>query len=178
MLPCTGRDEMCWEVLNDVWASHPNWSVEGEGFMPHKKNIYEEALHKCEEDRYEFDMNIEANLHTIALLEPIAKKIQGMSLDDRARFKLPEGLGGTSKTIYQRIIKKIYDKERGLEVIDALHNNPVMAVPVVLKRLKQKDEEWKKSQVSYMRDLWNTHLCLKCFFGIKTIDILNFIVSQ
>ncbi|KAG0032703.1 Transcriptional regulatory protein sin3 [Podila clonocystis] len=146
MLPCTGRDVMCWEVLNDVWASHPNWSVEGEGFMPHKKNAYEEALHKCEEDRYEFDMNIEANLHTIALLEPIAKKIQSMSLDDKARFKLPEGLGGTSKTIYQRIIKKIYDKERGLEVIDALHNNPVMAVPVVLKRLKQKDEEWKKSQ--------------------------------
>ncbi|KAF9430605.1 Transcriptional regulatory protein sin3 [Podila epigama] len=150
LLPCTGRDEMCWEVLNDVWASHPNWSVEGEGFMPHKKNIYEEALHKCEEDRYEFDMNIEANLHTIALLEPINKRIQGMTSEEKARFKLPEGLGGTSKTIYQRIIKKIYDKERGLEVIDALHNNPAMAVPVVLKRLKQKDEEWKKSQ----RD-WN-----------------------
>ncbi|KAG0335816.1 Transcriptional regulatory protein sin3 [Podila humilis] len=146
MLPCTGRDEMCWEVLNDVWASHPNWSVEGEGFMPHKKNVFEEALHKCEEDRYEFDMNIEANLHTIALLEPIAKKIQIMSSDERARFKLPEGLGGSSKTIYQRIIKKVYDKERGLEVIDALHNSPAMAVPVVLKRLKQKDEEWKKSQ--------------------------------
>ncbi|KAF9998622.1 Transcriptional regulatory protein sin3 [Entomortierella chlamydospora] len=150
MLPCTGRDEMCWEVLNDVWASHPNWSVEGEGFMPHKKNQFEEVLHRCEEERYEFDMNIEANLHTIALLEPIAKQIQSMSLDERARFKLPEGLGGSSKTIYKRIIKKIYDNERGAEVIDALHNNPAIAVPVVLKRLKQKDEEWKKSQ----RD-WN-----------------------
>ncbi|KAF8982848.1 Transcriptional regulatory protein sin3 [Entomortierella lignicola] len=150
MLPCTGRDEMCWEVLNDVWASHPNWSVEGEGFMPHKKNQFEEVLHRCEEERYEFDMNIEANLHTIALLEPIDKQIQKMSLDERARFKLPEGLGGSSKTIYKRIIKKIYDSERGAEVIDALHNNPAMAVPVVLKRLKQKDEEWKKSQ----RD-WN-----------------------
>ncbi|KAG0047678.1 Transcriptional regulatory protein sin3 [Gryganskiella cystojenkinii] len=150
LLPCTGRDEMCWEVLNDVWASHPNWSVEGEGFMPHKKNLYEEALHKCEEDRYEFDMNIEANLHTIALLEPIAKQLQTMSDDEKSRFKLQEGLGGTSKTIYQRIIKKIYDKERGQEVIDALHNNPAISVPVVLKRLKQKDEEWKKSQ----RD-WN-----------------------
>ncbi|KAF9544692.1 Transcriptional regulatory protein sin3 [Mortierella hygrophila] len=150
MLPCTGRDEMCWEVLNDVWASHPNWSVEGEGFMPHKKNQFEEALHRCEEERYEFDMNIEANLHTIALLEPIARQIQAMGIDERARFKLPEGLGGTSKTIYQRIIKKIYDNERGAEVIDALHNNPAISVPVVLKRLKQKDEEWKKSQ----RD-WN-----------------------
>jgi len=115
--------------------------------MPHKKNQFEEALHKCEEDRYEFDMNIEANLNTIALLEPIAKQIQGMSLEERARFKLPEGLGGSSKTIYKRIIKKIYDNERGGEVIDALHNNPAIAVPVVLKRLKQKDEEWKKSQV-------------------------------
>ncbi|KAF9185223.1 Transcriptional regulatory protein sin3 [Haplosporangium sp. Z 11] len=153
MLPCTGRDEMCWEVLNDVWASHPNWSVEGEGFMPHKKNQFEEALHRCEEERYEFDMNIEANLHTIALLEPIAKKIQAMSLDERARFKLPEGLGGTSKTIYQRIIKKIYDNERGAEVIDALHNNPAISVPVVLKRLKQKDEEWKKSQRDWNK-LW------------------------
>ncbi|KAF9968472.1 Transcriptional regulatory protein sin3 [Actinomortierella ambigua] len=149
-LPCSGRDEMCWEVLNDVWASHPNWSVEGEGFMPHKKNAYEEALHKCEEERYEYDMNIEANLHTIALLEPINKQIQSMSVEERARFKLPVGLGGTSKTIYQRIIKKIYDKDRGQEVIDALHNNPAIAVPVVLKRLKQKDEEWKKAQ----RD-WN-----------------------
>ncbi|KAI7825290.1 hypothetical protein BC939DRAFT_448438 [Gamsiella multidivaricata] len=146
MLPCTGRDEMCWEVLNDVWASHPNWSVEGEGFMPHKKNQFEEVLHRCEEDRYEFDMNIEANLHTIALLEPIAKQIQNMSLDERARFKLPEGLGGSSKTIYKRIIRKIYDNERGADVIDALHNNPAIAVPVVLKRLKLKDEEWKKSQ--------------------------------
>ncbi|KAF9283609.1 Transcriptional regulatory protein sin3 [Mortierella alpina] len=153
MLPCTGRDEMCWEVLNDVWASHPNWNVEGEGFMPHKKNQYEEALHKCEEERYEFDMNIEANLNTIALLEPIAKRIQTMSLDERARFKLPEGLGGTSKTIYQRIIKKIYDNERGAEVIDALHNNPAIAVPVVLKRLKQKDEEWKKAQRDWNK-LW------------------------
>lgn len=148
-MPCTGRDEMCWEVLNDVWASHPNWSVEGEGFMPHKKNQFEEALHRCEEERYEFDMNIEANLHTIALLEPIARQIQAMGIDERARFKLPEGLGGTSKTIYQRIIKKIYDNERGAEVIDALHNNPAISVPVVLKRLKQKDEEWKKSQVTF-----------------------------
>lgn len=54
---------------------------------------------------------------------------------------------GTSKTIYQRTIKKVYDKERGAEIIEALHNNPAVAIPVVLKRLKQKDEEWKRAQV-------------------------------
>ena len=35
---------------------------------------------------------------------------------------------------------------KGLEVIDALHDNPAAAIPVVLQRLKQKDEEWKRAQ--------------------------------
>lgn len=104
-------------------------------------------MHKCEEERYDFDLNIEANLHTIGLLEPIARQISTMDADEKARFKLPPGLGGTSKTIYQRAIKKIYDKDRGQEIIDALHHSPAVAVPVVLKRLKQKDEEWKRAQV-------------------------------
>jgi paired amphipathic helix protein Sin3a len=51
------------------------------------------------------------------------------------------------------VIKKVYDNERGLEVIEALHNNPAIAVPIVLKRLKQKDEEWKRSQVRKHIDL-------------------------
>ncbi|TPX57792.1 hypothetical protein PhCBS80983_g03578 [Powellomyces hirtus] len=146
---CSGRDSLCIEVLNDEWISHPVY-VSETGFVSHKKTQFEEALHKCEEERYEFDMNIEANLHTIALLEPIARKIQGMNAEERNRLKFPNGLGGSSKTIYQRVIKKVYDKERGAEILDALHFNPAVAVPVVLKRLKQKDEEWKRSQ----RD-WN-----------------------
>ncbi|KAJ3283299.1 Transcriptional regulatory protein sin3 [Borealophlyctis nickersoniae] len=144
-LTCTGRDDIGAEVLNDQWISHPFFQSES-GFLSHKKTQYEEALHKCEEERYEFDLNIEANLHTIGLLEPIAKRIQLMSLEEKAKFRLPEGLGGSSKTIYKRVIKKIYDKDRGAEVIEALHNNPAVAVPVVLKRLKQKDEEWKRAQ--------------------------------
>ena len=69
-----------------------------------------------------------------------------MPAEERATFKLPPGLGGNSSTIYKRVIKKIYDNDRGLEVIDALHQNPAVAVPIVLKRLKQKDEEWRRSQ--------------------------------
>jgi paired amphipathic helix protein Sin3a len=48
--------------------------------------------------------------------------------------------------IYARAIKRIYDRERGAEVVDALHASPAVAVPIVLKRLKQKDEEWRRSQ--------------------------------
>jgi len=145
-LPCSGRDELCWEVLNDKWVSHPTWASEEAGFVSHKKNQFEEALHKCEEERYEYDMFIEANQHTIALLEPIERKIQyKMSAEEKAKFKLEPGLGGKSM-IYQRVIKRVYDFDKGADVIDALHNNPATVVPVVLKRLKQKDEEWKRAR--------------------------------
>ncbi|CAG8461919.1 45_t:CDS:10 [Acaulospora morrowiae] len=145
-LSCSGRDELCYEVLNDKWVSHPTWASEDAGFVSHKKNQFEEALHKCEEERYEYDMFIEAVLHTIHLLEPIEKKINTkLTPEERSKFKLEPGLGGKSM-IYQRVIKKLYDIEKGLEVIDALHNNPGTAVSVVLKRLRQKDEEWKRAR--------------------------------
>ncbi|KAJ3140366.1 Transcriptional regulatory protein sin3 [Physocladia obscura] len=161
---CSGRDDLCREILNDDWISQPEYLSET-GFTSHRKNIYEEALHKCEEERYEFDINIEANLHTIALLEPIYRRIQAMSPDERSKFKLPVGLGGTSKTLYRMVVRKIYGNEKGLDVIDALHNNPSVAVPVVLKRLKQKDEEWKRCQRDWNKvwrevDLKNYHKAL------------------
>ena len=121
--------------------------------MAHKKNQHEEALYRCEEERYEFDLNIEANKSVIQRLEPLAKRISEMDPEEARNFKLPDGLGdGLSKTIYKRVIKKVYDKERGMEVIDSLHEHPAVAVPIVLKRLKQKDEEWRRNQVGTWTD--------------------------
>ncbi|ORX34170.1 hypothetical protein BD324DRAFT_636920 [Kockovaella imperatae] len=151
-LQCTGRDAMCWEVLNDEWVSHPTWAAEDAApFMAHKKNAYEEALHKSEEERHEYDYHIEANLRTISILEPLNNKIQTMDPEERAHFNLKAGLGGQSKSIYQRIIKKVYGKEIGPDVIRALHDNPATSLPIVLERLKAKDEEWKKAQREWNR---------------------------
>jgi len=151
-LNCTGRDAMCWEVLNDEWVSHPTWAAEDAApFLAHRKNAYEEALHKSEEERHEYDFHIEANLRTIALLEPINNKIQSMDPEERQHFNLKAGLGGHSRSIYQRIIKKVYGKELGPDIIRALHENPVVALPIVLERLKAKDEEWKKAQREWNR---------------------------
>ncbi|KAI8081365.1 uncharacterized protein BX664DRAFT_268933 [Halteromyces radiatus] len=143
---CSGKDELCLEVLNDKYVSHPTWASEDSGYVTSKKNQYEEALHRVEEERYDYDLNIEANLNTIALLEPIMKKISAMTPEEKAEFTLPVGLGGPSKTIYQRIIKKIYGNDKGLQVIGLLHSSPAQTVPIVLKRLKQKDDEWKRAQ--------------------------------
>ncbi|KAI9498981.1 hypothetical protein BDB00DRAFT_867052 [Zychaea mexicana] len=144
--PCSGRDQLCWEVLNDEYVSHPIWASEDSGFVASKKNQYEEAMHRCEEERYDYDLNIDANLNTIALLEPIAKKLEMMTPEEKAAFRLGPGLGGQSVTIYERIVKKVYEEDRGKEVIDLLYKHPARVVPVLLKRLSQKDEEWRKAQ--------------------------------
>ncbi|KAF3480840.1 transcriptional repressor Sin3p [Arthroderma uncinatum] len=143
---CSGRDELCKSVLNDDWASHPTWASEDSGFVAHRKNQYEDALHRIEEDRHDYDHHIEACIRTIQLLEPLVQQISLMSDSDRASFKLPPGLGGQSETIYRRVIKKIYDREPGQRVIEEMFARPCIVLPIILARLKQKCEEWKATQ--------------------------------
>lgn len=137
--------------MNDVWVSHPTWASEESGFVSHKKNSYEEALHKSEEERHEFQFYIDIITRTIALMEPLNARIMDMSHDERNAFRLPPDFGGSSKSIYHRAIKKVYGRDsQGLEILSALQECPSIAIPVVLERLKQKNEEWRRAQ----RD-WN-----------------------
>ena len=145
-MTCSGRDEMCRSVLNDEWVSHPTWSNEDSGFLAPKKNAYEEALHRSEEERHEYDFHIEAIVRTISMLEPINNKIVQLPNEERRLFKLKANLSGSGKSIHQQVIKKIYGREAGLEVIQAMQDSPLLAIPVVLTRLKQKEEEWKRAQ--------------------------------
>ena len=144
---CSGRDEMCEQVLNDEWASHPTWASEDSGFIAHRKNMYEEALHRMEEERHDYDFNIETCLRTIQLLEPVVQQIKLMNDDEKASYRLPQGIGGQSEAIYQRVIKKIYDRQRGGKVVEDMFLRPAAVCPVVLGRLKQKAAEWKAGQV-------------------------------
>lgn len=143
---CKGRDDVCYSVLNDEWASHPTWESEDSGFIAHRKNIYEEALHRLEEERHDYDFNIEACQRTIQLMEPLVQQIRLMTEAERANFVLAKGLGGQSEAIYTRVIKKVYDRDRGETVIQQMFAQPTAVLPVVLSRLKQKLEEWKAGQ--------------------------------
>jgi paired amphipathic helix protein Sin3a len=142
---CSGRDEMCIQVLNDEWASHPTWASEDSGFVAHRKNQYEEALHRIEEERHDYDFNIEANSKVIQLLEPVAQQIRSMSQAELQNFRMP--LTFQTSSIYKRVLKKVYGPEQGLKVADDMYKRPTAVIPVVLARLKQKDEEWRFSQV-------------------------------
>ena len=143
---CKGRDEMCYQVLNDVWASHPTWASEDSGFVAHRKNQYEEGLHRLEEERHDYDFNIESCQRTIQLMEPIVQQINLMNEADRANFVVAPGLGGQSEAIPKRVIMKIYGRESGQNVLEDMEKMPALVLPVVLRRLKQKLEEWKQSQ--------------------------------
>ncbi|KAK0630074.1 hypothetical protein B0T17DRAFT_615775 [Bombardia bombarda] len=144
--PCSGRDELCQSVLNDEWASHPTWASEDSGFVAHRKNAYEEGLHRIEEERHDYDFFIEANQKCIQLLEPIAQQMLTLPPAERASFKMPAGLGGQSTSIYKRVLKKIYGPDKGWEVANEMFKNPFSVVPIVMARLKQKDEEWRFTQ--------------------------------
>lgn len=154
--PCSGRDELCQSVLNDEWASHPTWASEDSGFVAHRKNAYEESLHRIEEERHDYDFFIEANQKCIQLLEPIAQQMLSLPASERPNFKMPAGLGGQSTSIYKRVLKKIYGAEKGCEVANDMFKHPFTVVPVVMARLKQKDEEWRFTQV---RDATSAPIC-------------------
>lgn len=63
---------------------------------------------------------------------------------------------------FQRAIRRIYGDKSG-DIIDGLKRNPVVAVPLVLRRLRAKDEEWREVQKNFnkiwrdqvRRKLWN-----------------------
>ncbi|KDR85669.1 hypothetical protein GALMADRAFT_234672 [Galerina marginata CBS 339.88] len=165
-LACSGRDELCRSVLNDEWVSHPTWASEESGFVSHKKTPFEEAVHKSEEERHEYHVQIEALVRTISVLEPINCRIDEMTNEERSHFRLKADFGGSGMAVYHRIIKKVYGKDMGLEVIQALQDCPSVAVPVVLNRLKQKDEEWRRA----MREWSRTWKEVDCKNFYKSLD--------
>ncbi|XP_012142995.1 SIN3 transcription regulator family member A isoform X2 [Megachile rotundata] len=148
---CTGRTQLCKEVLNDTWVSFPTWS-EDSTFVTSRKTQYEEFIYRCEDERFELDGVIETNASTIRVLEGVHKKMSRMSQEELQKFKLDDCLGGCSPTIHQRALKRIYG-DKAADIIDGLKKNPVVAVPVVLRRLKSKEEEWREAQKGFNK-IW------------------------
>ncbi|XP_026840742.1 uncharacterized protein LOC6603455 isoform X1 [Drosophila persimilis] len=149
---CSGRTALCREVLNDKWVSFPTWASEDSTFVTSRKTQFEETIyrniHRTEDERFELDLVIEVNSATIQVLEGVNKKMSRMSSEELAKFHLDDTLGGTSQTIHQRAIHRIYGDKSG-EIIQGMKKNPSVAVPIILKRLKVKEEEWRDAQKGF-----------------------------
>lgn len=136
--------------MNDTYVSCRVISSEHGAVLATKRNQSEERLIECEDKRYEFSIKIDANLNTISLLENVQKRMDKMTPEEQDKFKLKPGLGGQSVSIYESIIKFVYDKPRGLKMIEWLYEYPAIAVPVILRRLKEMDAIWRREEVTTM----------------------------
>ncbi|XP_023245695.1 paired amphipathic helix protein Sin3a isoform X2 [Copidosoma floridanum] len=144
---CSGRTPLCREVLNDTWVSFPTWS-EDSTFVTSRKTQFEEIIYRCEDERFELDGVIETNAATIRVLEGVHKKLNRMSSEELQKFKLDDCLGGNSPTIHQRALRRIYG-DKAADIIEGLKKNPAVAVSIVLRRLKCKEEEWREAQKGF-----------------------------
>ncbi|KAI9922063.1 hypothetical protein PsorP6_000999 [Peronosclerospora sorghi] len=148
--PCSHRSALEKQVCNDTWVSVPTGS-EDFSFKSMRKNQYEEALFKCEDERFEIDMVIEANASTISILEPLAKEIEMLKKSDRASHGHEDHLWnfvvekGTFRVTHLNAITRIYG-DSGTQILELLRQYPAGAIPVILKRLNQKDEEWRRAR--------------------------------
>merc|ERR1712203_1320683 len=169
---CTGRTELCRQVLNDNWVSFPTWSEDSQ-FVTQRKTQFEEFVYRTEDERFEFDIVLETNKDTIKVLECVQKKMSRMPPEEAARYRLDDCLGGTSQTIHQRAIKRIYG-DKATDIIDGLKRNPVVAVPLVLRRLKAKDAEWREVQKQFNK-IWRDQ---NEKYYLKSLDHQGMIFKQ
>ncbi|KAJ4874710.1 Paired amphipathic helix protein Sin3-like 4 [Raphanus sativus] len=124
------------QVLNDHWVSVTSGS-EDYSFKHMRKNQYEESLFRCEDDRFELDMLLESVNSATNRVEELLAKISSNELKTDTPICIEDHL--TALNI--RCIERLYG-DHGLDVLDLLKKNAYLALPVILTRLKQKQEEW------------------------------------
>jgi paired amphipathic helix protein Sin3a len=129
---CTGRTQLCKEVLNDHCVLFPTFTDESSSVAA-KKSVYEEHMYKIEDERFELDIVMEVNLSAIRALEGVQLHMSSLPAEQLSNFQLDDQLGGQSAFTQRQAVQRIYG-ERANEIIDGLKRNPRVAVPIVLKR--------------------------------------------
>ncbi|GKU97036.1 hypothetical protein SLEP1_g10217 [Rubroshorea leprosula] len=137
------RSELGAQVLNDHWVSVTSGS-EDYSFKHMRRNQYEESLFRCEDDRFELDMLLESVSSTAKRAEDLLNSIN----ENKIKPDSPIRIGDYFTALNLRCIERLYG-DHGLDVMDILRRNPALALPVILTRLKQKQEEWTKCRADF-----------------------------
>ncbi|ESQ28214.1 hypothetical protein EUTSA_v10018014mg [Eutrema salsugineum] len=131
------------QVLNDHWVSVTSGS-EDYSFKHMRKNQYEESLFRCEDDRFELDMLLESVNSATNRVEELLAKINSNELKTDTPICIEDHL----TALNLRCIERLYG-DHGLDVMDLLKKNAYLALPVILTRLKQKQEEWARCRSDF-----------------------------
>ncbi|GMH56528.1 hypothetical protein TrST_g9038 [Triparma strigata] len=134
-------------ILNNSYVSVPTCSMESKDFKE-RGNCHEALLFQLEDQRFEVDMAIDANAATLRILAPVEEEISILRKQEEAdgqpigrmTYKLKRR---TFTTSHVAAIARVYGDD-GDEILQHLKRNPAAVLPVVIKRLKQKDVEWRQ----------------------------------
>jgi len=123
-----------------------------------RHNVCEDTLLSVEDDRFEVDMAIERNSQAMRQIEPYAEEVQALreqeEKDGQPIGRLQYQLNRYAmNSVHINAIGRIYG-DQGDEVLQHLCKNPLIVLPIVYQRLKQKDVEWRKAKTELM-DKWN-----------------------
>uniref|UniRef100_A0A7S4MMK3 Histone deacetylase interacting domain-containing protein n=1 Tax=Odontella aurita TaxID=265563 RepID=A0A7S4MMK3_9STRA len=112
---------------------------------------------KIEDERYEVDMAIERNSSAMKQVEPLAEEATALREQEerdgqpigRLRYRLrPRSLSSN----HICAVARLYG-ESGDEVVRHLARNPISVLPIVLRRLREKDAEWRRARAD-MCKVW------------------------
>ncbi|XP_010550095.1 PREDICTED: paired amphipathic helix protein Sin3-like 2 [Tarenaya hassleriana] len=137
------RSELGAEVLNDHWVSVTSGS-EDYSFKHMRRNQYEESLFRCEDDRFELDMLLESVGSTAKRAEDLLNIITENKISFDGSFRIEDYF----TELNLRCMERLYG-DHGLDVIDILRKNPAAGLPVILTRLKQKQDEWAQCREDF-----------------------------
>ncbi|MFS8017316.1 putative transcription regulator Others family [Helianthus anomalus] len=137
------RSELGSQVLNEVWVSVTSGS-EDYSFKHMRRNQYEESLFRCEDDRFELDMLLESVGATAKRAEDLLNNINNKSISTVVPIRIEDHF----TALDLRCIERLYG-DHGLDVMDILRRNPSLALPIILTRLKQKQEDWTKCRSDF-----------------------------
>ncbi|KAL3640139.1 hypothetical protein CASFOL_015107 [Castilleja foliolosa] len=141
------RSELGAHVLNDHWVSVTSGS-EDYSFKHMRRNQYEESLFRCEDDRFELDMLLESVSSTAKRAEELLNGITSNTIVSDGPIKVEDYF----TALNLRCIERLYG-DHGLDVVDILRKNASLSLPVILIRLKQKQEEWTKCRLDFNK-IW------------------------
>lgn len=128
--------------VNRRVVSQPNGSEDSHSFKHMRRNQYEEALFKCEDERYEVDMAIDSNHSTIRVLEHVEHElVLCQRHDDKASTQVLHE--NPLSAVHVSAIVRIYG-DHGREVVELMQHKPQSTVQVILHRLRRKDREWRE----------------------------------
>ena len=124
--------------LNTQWVSQPVGSEEFYSFKHMRKNHFEEVLFQCEDELFEINMIIDSSASAIRTLESLTQELNTNRQYPQEFWSMDPA---TLSIMDLRALERIYG-DNAAELVACLRKHPEAVLPVLLRRLRQKNIEW------------------------------------